>query len=108
MRVRASYGLSEELLRFFQERPHLPKQMYLAIQPVWITARVPADSKPGEYKGQLQLDISGQGAVRGQGVTVGAVAGVGAGVPLRVAVEDLAPEAGGGGAGRAGGRRPTR
>jgi hypothetical protein len=55
---------AEVPLRFFQERPHLPKQFYLAVQPVWVTVRVPADAKPGEYKGQLQLEIAGQSPVK--------------------------------------------
>jgi len=62
-------------LRFIQRRPHEPKQEFLAIQPVWVTVRVPADAKPGEYKGILQLNIAGQSSVK---------------APLEVKVHDFA------------------
>ncbi len=55
---------AEVPLRFFQPKPHLPKQMHLAVQPVWLTVRVPADAKLGEYKGQLALEIAGQSTVK--------------------------------------------
>ncbi len=31
----------------------------LAVQPIWVTVRVPGDAKPGRYSGQLEISASG-------------------------------------------------
>jgi len=45
----------------------------VAMQPVWITVKVPADAKPGDYQGRVQIEAQGLAAVE---------------VPLSVKVHD--------------------
>ena len=36
---------------------------YLAVEPVWVTVRVPAEAPAGEYRGSLSIDTGNQGKV---------------------------------------------
>jgi len=43
--------------------PGTPKPVFGAVQPVWVTVKVPADAKPGLYEGILTVSSSGNRAV---------------------------------------------